>query len=657
VLLLFVDLWQNHTHFISFISVSIRVTIIIHEMMRSILAWVVCYMTVVNGAFTPKVTYVSFMSSNFRPFSADKTGSIVLNISEADDTPIEPIHLPQVIQYYGQYIDRLYASPNGFVQASPVPTCAYAFCGTCQTNFSPYNKGIIAGFIQDFNPHEDKSAVISVKYYDDETVVVYDSLPLFNTNVSDTRRWTFRVSIHSSGAAKISYDNISALSTVEKNKRDGFCFISGLMTSAQNDNAVVTDEQHQVSWNVWKSKIDGVYPSNQTNVVTGNAFNACPISTTWCGTPSRLNTSSTLPLMFNASALSMSCRFKDETWGVYIEIALLLSETATVSTESVSATNKFIALCSEYDMASDGPVVFGCEVTHLAHNLTLMSSGYFHVAWRFREQGVSLSSDVFTLLDDVLPIPVFSMQSGDEVLCALNEAVNTCEACDVCLGHNLTLCMELNCATDEAGVSAISPYPSDIVEPLDSLYTTLSCNTTCEHVYDYALDVNNMCCEIEDLDCLGICNGDNSAGVSKDGGGLVCCTDQQPIDCNGVCGGEAVYDTCNVCGGNDTGVKCATNVTIEVDSVDPHAFYTYYDGPSAIAVSTLTLSNLGDSALTVEFALSDYVQKADPFVWIPLGEYEIAATTSKEFNISSSISRLYQGANVTSWDIKTVSIK
>lgn len=632
-------------------------------MIRLILAWAVCFLIAVNGAFAPKVTYVSFISpSIFRPFSADKAGSSVLNVSQADDTPIDSVHLPQVIQYYGQYIDRLYVSPNGFVQVSPVPTCGYAFCGTCQTNFTPYDKGIIAGFIQDFNPYEDDSAVISVKYSEHETVVVYDSLPLFNTNVNDTKRWSFRVALHVGGAAKISYDNISTLSTNEKNKKDGFCFISGLMASVQNGNAVVTDEQRRVGREVWGSAIDGVYPPSQVEVATGNSFDVCPISTTWCGTPSRLNTTlsaTSPPLLFNASALSMACQLKDaSTWGVYVEIALLLSDSAAITVDSVSATDPFVALCVEYSTASDAPVVFGCDVSHLAYNLSLMTSSYFHVAWRSRQQGSTPSAaDVFTVLDGVLPIPVSAKQPGDGSECALNEAVNTCSSCDICRGYNLTQCMALNCTADEAEVSAISPYPNDIVEPLDGLFTALSCNASCEHVYDYALDVYSKCCKIEDIDCLGICNGENPGGVSKDTGNSVCCTGDLPIDCNGVCGGGAVYDTCNVCGGNDTGVKCSTNVTIVVDSIDPHAFYTFYNGSSSIVISTLTLFNLGDSSLQVAFSISDSDQKKDPFVWIPIGEYQIAATTSQTFSISSSISRLYQGTNVTSWDVKTVTVK
>ena len=633
------------------------------EMFRAICPFYFVALTFASGWFNPVVTYVSFSTPTGRNFSIDKNSSTMLvSVSQADDTPMEPVVLPQVIPYYGRFYDRIYVAPNGHVQVSPIPPCGCCYCDTCSTKFSPYEEGIIAAFLTDFDPSLSVNSTVSYKYYNNEIVFIYDKLQLYGSSSSYT--WSFRISLAVDGAIRISYDNIpNVIANVSKST----CWISGLMapmeTGSVPETSLVTAEQLRIGTDVWKSQISGVYPPTMDAVQTGEEFHACPLSTSWCGSPSVLDTSETAsaPLLFNLSTLSAGCR-KGPGGSVHLEYAVYLSVYSNLTergrgTVVVEDASNRLAWCEYTSSTESGtaPLQLTCDISQLRAQFTF-PNGYFYVAWRAHYESVAPNLS-YALLDEVPPIPVSVWQSGMEtnVECALNQPVGSCSACDVCAGRNLTGCMALQCTADEAQVSAEAPYPSDVVEPLDSLYTTLSCNTSCTHVFDYHLDINNKCCPLDELDCMGVCDGGSIVGTSKGRESLVCCGESTPVDCSGVCGGSLTYDTCNVCGGNDTGIKCSTNVSIVLDSSSSDAFYTFYHGGDDIALSQVRVSNNGNSSILVKFSLTNTKQKNDPLVWLPTDVYDIVAGATVVFNITSSLSRIYDATgNVTTWDVKSV---
>uniref|UniRef100_A0A7S3K3I0 RING-type domain-containing protein n=1 Tax=Aureoumbra lagunensis TaxID=44058 RepID=A0A7S3K3I0_9STRA len=59
------------------------------------------------------------------------------------------------------------------------------------------------------------------------------------------------------------------------------------------------------------------------------------------------------------------------------------------------------------------------------------------------------------------------------------------------------------------------------------------------------IDSQNECCDWNDTDCLGVCNG--PASVRLVNNVALCCN----FDCNGACNGRAVVDNCGVCDGGN----------------------------------------------------------------------------------------------------------
>jgi hypothetical protein len=581
----------------------------------------------------PIVTYISFSSSRILFPAYNVHGIKKLNASYADDTPLYPVQLHQVFPYFGKYVDKIYVSPNGFVQMTPNPECGPYYCDPCAKKYY----GSIGGIVSDLGPWESVNASISVVQSDISTIVVFTNVPL----LSDLKqKISFKIAMLNEGTVVISYDQTPS-SLITKAACDWY---SGLAAPEEFlTSSFVTSEQQSVAKNVWNRNMSGVYPSSRELTGTGNLFIACPISTTWCLSPSTISTT-TIPKTINVTTLSMSCLDSNGTsyvnWGITISIAPLVYHPCEV----------FFLVSQGYPRGGS-PAALKCNLDSAWEaELTDQTSASIQIHWK------PINSSSYQILNQVNTLPV-QFTSSPSQSCSTNSATSfgECNDCEVCEGM-ISSCSSPVCDASHSSQSTDSSFPP-YDTPFDSLYIQPSCSIyetdTCLHAFDLITDSKDQCCDVDDIDCMGICGGKSQPGYRSDHA-LVCCEDE--VDCLGVCGGKSYVDACGVCGGTDTGQKCPTYVNISTNSISSHQLLSSFSRANPMDSHLITIENYGNNSIFVSFSLIQNVKSYDPWVSLPLEEYNITAKSSQTFTISSNISRIYSKQS-PSWEVKTILIQ
>ena len=73
------------------------------------------------------------------------------------------------------------------------------------------------------------------------------------------------------------------------------------------------------------------------------------------------------------------------------------------------------------------------------------------------------------------------------------------------------------------------------------------------------MDANGLCCPLDSIDCLGVCNGNYGIGRNLVENDLFCCP-AASIDCAGICNGEAYIDECGICSEGTSGMNTSSLV-------------------------------------------------------------------------------------------------
>jgi hypothetical protein len=576
----------------------------------------------------PLVTYLSFSSENliFPSFNINDTQR--LNATVADDTPLLPLQLHQVFPYFGQYFDKIYVSPNGFIQMTPNPECGAYYCDPCTAKYY----GSIGGIVDDLAPFKSVNASISSIQSNSSTIIIYSKVPIL---VNSTYNLSFKIAILNEGTVLISYDEVpNYLYTTSK-----FCsWFSGLV-APRNHSAILS----ATSPTAWNRTVPGVYPPSRSATESGNIFIACPISTTWCISPSILSTVS-FPQSLNLTTLSMSCY--DPTGSSYVNWAITLSVAP-----SIYHPCEVNFLSSEGYPTGMSPAKLRCDLNPDWESLIgSATSASVSIFW-------TLDSTTYHPLDEVNPLTIQLSSTEPSQNCSLNSLspLGSCSSCQVCEGM-ISSCSQTRCDADHSSQSTVSVFPP-YEYPYDSLYIQPSCSTyetdTCKHAFDLMTDTNNKCCDVDSIDCMGICNGNSQPGYQNNA--LICC--EGHVDCAGICGGKSYVDACGVCGGTDTGQKCPTYVEITTNSISSNQLLAQYNHINQTDNShTITIQNDGNSSIYVKFSIRKHDSSYDPWVVIPVGVYNITNKTSQTFVISSNITRIYSKVS-PSWEVKTILIE
>jgi hypothetical protein len=574
-------------------------------------AFVCCLIRLCNAA-VPAVSYISFNRTSAGPLTCANP-TLLKYASDSDDSPFEEAKLPFPFQFFGQDFDRLYVSPNGAVDTSNTP------CDTSRNCFfSTAHSGVISPLMLDFNAGASNSSIITKCEELDAVHFSFSNLTEYGQPNNTTRIFDFSCSIYSDGAILFKFNRIPTLGPSKSTKN----WYSGIRPRPYWGSFVITDSQKNVASSSWNTSIPGVYPY-LSDVRSSSDVYFCPVSTTWCLTPSVFYAAD-LPSSFSLTPLSSSC-LNDVEIGYYV----------TGSPNAATAcTASLLQGTYEYTCTLDGvPTLNG------------FNSIDIKLAWRDKK----FPGSTFRALEvNPLEIDIVHFTSGgvnpyiyaNSTNCTVNTDLCSSSPCGVC-NADLT-CLDLVCKT---------------VDSVPDLYRNKSCENSCSSVY--VEDEFGQCCNHGFIDCGGQCNGTAVPAFLIDHPWYQCCFD--PVDCFGVCGGPGFFDSCGVCRRpGETGPECPTYFEVNTGYADGGA-YVYYD---AIASSdkrnasvdyTLNIKNTNETTVLFSFSLLKGDNKLVPQVGLPTGEFSLSGNSDVNISFGSSIYEMLKG-NVTKWDVKTIRI-
>lgn len=81
------------------------------------------------------------------------------SVSYYDDRPMQQVSLSFLFNFYGSVIDKVYLSPNGYMQLNQVPQCNGFFSGDSCDLVSGY-QGVLGALIADFDPTISNAAIV-----------------------------------------------------------------------------------------------------------------------------------------------------------------------------------------------------------------------------------------------------------------------------------------------------------------------------------------------------------------------------------------------------------------------------------------------------------------------------------------------------------------
>jgi hypothetical protein len=444
------------------------------------------------------------------------------------------VRLPFTFTFFGQLFDKIWANPNGLIQFDPLLPCGrfapYWFGGDNNLNNSYYNQ--VAGYVTDLNPADSPDVNIYTHTITattnanananglpknssrDRQVITFEDVRYYNlTAITDPAYDnSFRISLFRDSHIEIHYDKLYDGSISSQLPPRNMWF-TGLRSpsplSAPPERIIYTAAQEKAGVNEWGFEVAGIYPGSKAAVASGNMFVACPVSTSWCVYPTRIDIATPFnpsTSYLNLAALSLSCESKLD-WGIIIN-PQNSSGAQTVACDVESG----VILCRIADViAITGP-------TNRSYSIV--------PAWRSKEIG-----GVFEGLPiDSLVIEIYNSTESPSTAADKNTMTNTSgnSANDVCA---------IDYRLNQANLICNSP-----IEPV--LYSYPSCNGTCASTFGaigvsfYTDDLGN-CCRLSDMDCAGVCYGESTTGQNT-GGAIMCCGYANDgvayrADCVGVC--------------------------------------------------------------------------------------------------------------------------
>ena len=161
------------------------------------------------AGFVPSVVYVSFTTrvpKSRQDISTYRNSTVIINMS--DDTPLVEVKLPVVFPFFGEFLDKVFVSPNGYVQKSPVNLCGRFFCNPCK---KPDHVSMIAGMLCDLNTYENSQSRVYLHQSPLNVTTIYYSDVYFygHSNLSGTDpSLNFGIDLFPDGSANIFYDDI-----------------------------------------------------------------------------------------------------------------------------------------------------------------------------------------------------------------------------------------------------------------------------------------------------------------------------------------------------------------------------------------------------------------------------------------------------------------
>ena len=620
------------------------------------------------STYVPSVTYVSFQVLNTTDTLINTSNLIrsEIVITNSDDSPVVEVSLPFVFPYFGDFIDRIFISPNGFVQTSAAPLTSPYYTNPCEFTYD----GVVAGYLTDLIVNSTRGAHISIVQSTEVTCVEFKGLNIYRREpLPDDYEFNFSICLYPDGKVSIDYESIVHLQDMVPATTASSCaWLSGLVStasSASTGTARITEEQRSIQESVWETPGIGVYPSVYNDVQSNSKFVACPISTSWCAHPSVIsNTTSYL----NVTTLSLSCVSALTDSNSSIEIALQFANSSNLPNHVDLSRIAPCSLLNDNDDLTSSPVSLMCSLTSIDFSSPSFDVGaiYLHIVWK-RLADNSLTSAYHFVGESIDPVELQLISStSSSYNCSTNEDIGLCESCDVCnslLTPEGLSCMSLVCPSNTDYITNASLTSFSSSPYLQSLYSSPSCTGNCSDTFIRDIDKNGVCCLVEKIDCLGVCDGGATGGFDADSGIGICCSPDEPPDCAGVCGGQTVVDTCYVCGGNDTGVLCPTGFEVDTgpNSLNSNNHLsTAYDATDSTYVSIvpIIIFNTFNTSVFVSIveAESSSGKKYGPGFLLPQDVQEVMGYQNYTFFVKSNMSGIFSG-HFVGWDVKTLHLR
>ena len=419
----------------------------------------------------------------------------------------------------------------------------------------------------------------------------------------------------------------------------------------------------------------------RSDVRSKTQFTVCPLSNIWGCSPTSIDHTTN---QINITILSSSCVVGTFHENHSIELGIYLSSNKTASSTTQGVNTSVIFPCTpNVDIHGDleanatpSPLSLVCDLNRL-NDMAHIEEGdnYMFLVWRPRS-GTNSSYQWIGDVGEVPPIAINFTSSSHNSDCSLSEKVGKCSPCDIVQtdgAFNLS-CLQLDCSIDDgksfmetystlSSVSSFSPFKA-----YQELYIRPSCeNSICEKTFTHDLDRNAICCNLEHMDCLGVCNGTSRNGYDAAKTRYDCC---HSVDCLGICGGSSVNDCRGVCNGTYFIDECGVcsdgshdcppvNITVD-PGPNPYgsayhisAEYDAFDD-SYLSMHSIVVTNTNDVIIDVTFSEVE-PHPLPPFFILPEGSFGISPLSNVSFLIYSNLSALRDDSYST-WAVNTIKI-
>lgn len=409
-------------------------------------------------------------------------------------------------------------------------------------------------------------------------------------------------------------------------------------------NTYFTKEQIDIGLFDWNTNVYGIYPK-KSQVIDGNSFISCPISSTWCLKPSYIdiNLFNHNDLNISLTPLSISCISSIK---YFISILPNNDTDYFENPNKILYTNQNIYACINIKNGKS----LSCDINYSTTNILYVGEKNVWIYWKF------INDTNYNLLE-VQPIKMNVYNSSvlnpiilNSELCSTNEIINyTSSNCDNCTICNLELnCLELDCLNSS----------------LPILYEYKNCNNVCPSstTYNYYYENNLNCCSSNNFDCLGICNGTNVITYENNNLDRKVCCNIERIDCLGICNGDTARDVCGYCNGTVTdGNDCNSFVSF---NNFPNDFYPIINSANIdklYNLSELIITNeSNETNITVSLSIFGRISNG-PDISVNDMSYggiqlEMRPNTSMPFMINTSLSSIYYGTKSV-WEVKEIRIR
>ena len=400
-----------------------------------------------------------------------------------------------------------------------------------------------------------------------------------------------------------------------------------------------TVEQNATSLLEWQTLVPGIYPSSKSDFLSNSSFTMCPISTIWTFSPAITDFTAS-NVIINVFPLSISCTDS-------LEFGLVSS---TVSSPDMQIPTNDIIVCSHVT-STPNRISMNCDIVSAISSSD--SYAAFNVVWR---QTSGSDSNTYTLLQNVALINVTN---------SLNPPLPASTSCGVNDKLSGSSCNDDSTRLCEVYNGNYTCFGSDLCITND-VYSYPYCGSSCDPYS--TIDANGNCCNVNSMDCFGICDGTARQAWFPGLEVGVCCA-VSDIDCLGVCHGSADYDVCGTCDGSKTNVlDCPDPLLFSVEGVQSTIINQVFDVRnelSAVVNSTLTLTNNNDTWAMVwldvegnDVTVGTVLVPTVPDITLPWTSFNLSAHASVTFNLTGSLSRLFENTNdKLTWGIKTLQLK